>query len=290
MAHECLRTHRKGWLMFHRFRIGEAMATIVSDGPLTLPKAAKIFRGPEKASLDAAISAAGQPADAVHVEQNCLLLETGGKRILFDNGLGSEKLYGPDSGKLLTSLAEAGIDPASIDAMVLTHAHSDHCWGTMSDAGAPNFPNATLYISQAEMDYWQSNPPGERRQRSIAGVRKHLLPLRDRMHFIRDGEEFLPGVQAWHTPGHTPGHMAFLFAGNWCLTGDVAFHDPISYAFPEAESAFDVDPQLALVTRRRLLERLVNERMQVIGYHHPWPGLGHVERLVAAYRFVPAAS
>ena len=85
------------------------------------------------------------------------------------------------------------------------------------------------------MDYWESNPPGERRERSIAGVRKHLLPLRDRMRFIRDGEEFLPGVQAWHTPGHTPGHMAFLFAGGWCLTGDVAFHDPLSYAFPDAQ-------------------------------------------------------
>jgi glyoxylase-like metal-dependent hydrolase (beta-lactamase superfamily II) len=272
--------------MFHRFRIGDAAATIVSDGPLTLPAAAKIFHGPGKEALDSAVSAAGQPTDAVRVEQNCLLLETGGKRVLFDNGLGSEKLYGPDSGRLLSSLAEAGVDPASIDAMVLTHARSDHCWGTMGDDGAPNFSNATLYISQPEMDYWQSNPPGERRQRSIAGVRRHLLPLRDRMRFIRDGEEFLSGVQAWFTPGHTPGHMAFVFAGGWCLTGDVAFHDPISYAFPEAESAFDVDAQLAVTTRRRLLDRLADEHMQVIGYHHPWPGLGHVERANGTFRFI----
>lgn len=273
--------------MFHRFRIGNAAAAIVSDGPLTLPTASRIFTGPGKDALDSAVSATGQATDAVRVEQNCLLLETGGKRVLFDNGLGSEKLYGPDSGKLLASLAEAGVDPASIDAMVLTHAHSDHCWGTMGDDGTPNFPNATLYISDAEMDYWQSNPPGERRQRSIAGVRKHLLPLRDHMHFIRDGEEFLPGVQAWFTPGHTPGHMAFLFSGGWCLTGDVAFHDPISYTFPEAESAFDVDPQLAVATRRRLLDRLVDERMQVIGYHHPWPGLGRVERAAGGtFRFM----
>lgn len=272
--------------MFHRFRIGDAAATIVSDGPLTLPAAAKIFHGPGKAALDAAVSDAGQQTDAVRVEQNCLLLETGGKRVMFDNGLGSEKLYGPDSGRLLSSLSEAGVDPASIDAMVLTHAHSDHCWGTMADDGTPNFPNATLYISQPEMEYWQSNPPGERRQRSIAGVRRHLLPLRDRMRFIRDGEEFLPGVQAWFTPGHTPGHMAFLFADDWCLTGDVAFHDPISYTFPEAESAFDVDQQLAVATRRRLLDRLVDEHMKVIGYHHPWPGLGHVERADQSFRFI----
>jgi glyoxylase-like metal-dependent hydrolase (beta-lactamase superfamily II) len=223
------------------------------------------------------------------VEQNCVLLETGGKRVLFDNGLGSERLYGPDSGQLLASLAEAAIDPASIDAMVLTHAHSDHCWGTMADDGTPNFPNATIYIAQEELDFWTSNPPGQRRERSIAGVKKHLLPVRDRIQFIRDGEEFLPGVQAVATPGHTPGHMAFLFDGGWCLTGDVAFHDPLSYAFPEAESVFDVDPQLGVVTRQRLLQRLVAEQLRVIGYHHPWPGLGQVERVAGRYRFAADA-
>ncbi len=60
-----------------------------------------------------------------------------------------------------------------------------------------------------------------------AGVRRHLLALRERIRTVRDGEEFLPGVQALLTPGHTPGHLAFLFGG-WCLTGDVAFHDPLS--------------------------------------------------------------
>jgi glyoxylase-like metal-dependent hydrolase (beta-lactamase superfamily II) len=273
-------------LMFHRFQIGDAVATIVSDGPLTLPAATKIFRGPGDDTLNAAVTAAGQSTDAVRVEQNCLLLETGGKRALFDNGLGSEKLYGPDSGQLLASLADAGVDPPSIDAMVLTHAHSDHCWGTMGDDGTPNFPNATIYISQAEMAFWESNPPGERRERSIAGVRKHLLPLRDRLRFIRDGEEFLPGVQAWHTPGHTPGHMAFLFAGGWCLSGDVAFHDPLSYAFPEAASAYDTDPQQGVSTRLRVLARLADERMQVVGYHNAWPGLGRIERAGSTYRFV----
>ena len=271
--------------MFHRFRIGAMDATIVSDGPLVLPRAGRIFKGPDEAAMNAALRGA-RATDKVRVEQNCLLLETAGKRVLFDNGMGSSKLYGPDSGQLLDSLAQAGIDPASIDALVLTHAHSDHCWGTMRDDGVPHFPNATIYMAQDELAYWESNPPGERRERSLAGVRKHLLPLRDRIVLVRDGQEFLPGVQAWATPGHTPGHMAYLFSGGWCLTGDVAFHDPISYAFPEAESAFDVDPQVAVATRRRLLDRLVDEHMLVIGYHQPWPGLGHVERANGTFRFM----
>ena len=272
--------------MFHRFQVGAMNATIVSDGPLVLPAAPRIFRGPDAAAINSALEAAGLDMNHVRVEQNCLLLETAGRKILFDNGLGSEKLYGPDSGRLMTSLAEAGIDPANIDALVLTHAHSDHCWGTMGDDGTPNFPNATVYLSQAELEFWESNPPNERLERSIAGVRKHLLPLRDCIQFVRDGEEFLPGVQGWLTPGHTPGHMAYLFAGNWCLTGDVAFHDPLSYAFPESLSAFDGDREQGAETRKRLLARLADERIAVIGYHHPWPGLGRVERFGGSFRFI----
>jgi len=272
--------------VFHRFRIGDMDATIVSDGPLVLPRANRIFEGPDEAAMNAALGATGQATDKVRVEQNCLLLETAGKRVLFDNGMGSSKLYGPDSGQLLDSLTQANVDPASIDALVLTHAHSDHCWGTMRDDGVPNFPNAAIYLAQDELAYWQSNPPGERRERSLAGVRKHLLPLRDRIVLIRDGQEFLPGVQAWATPGHTPGHMAYLLAGGWCLAGDVAFHDPLSFAFPEAASAFDVDPAAAAATRRRFLERLADEKQTVIGYHYPWPGLGHVELAGTTFRFV----
>ena len=272
--------------MFHRFKIGAMDATIVSDGPLTLPAASHILTGPPVEAMHEALAAAGQESQKTRIEQNCLLLESAERKILFDNGLGSEKLYGPNSGKLLGSLAEAGIDPAAIDALVLTHCHSDHCWGTMGADGTPNFPNATIYLARQELAFWESDPPSERLERSVAGVARHLLPLRERIVFVRDGAEFLPGVQAWLTPGHTPGHMAYLFAGNWCLTGDVAFHDPLSYAFPEAHSAYDTDPAQGVETRRRLLARLADEHIAVIGYHHPWPGLGRVERAGGSYRFV----
>ena len=104
--------------MFHRFRIGAMTATIVSDGPLRLHAPEKIFLGPEAPALSRALAASGQPADLIRVEQNCLLLETAGKTVLFDNGMGSEKLYGPDSGRLLDSLREAGVAPSRIDAVV----------------------------------------------------------------------------------------------------------------------------------------------------------------------------
>ncbi len=274
--------------MFHRFQIGTMAATIVSDGPLTLAAPAKIFLGPDPAELETLLTAAGEKPDRVRVEQNCLLIETGGKKFLFDNGLGSTKLYGPDSGVLHASLKQAGVTPDQIDAVVLTHAHSDHCWGTMADDGTPNFPNATLYLSQAELDFWSQDLTDPRMARGHAGFNKHIVPLRDRIQVIHDGQNFLPGIHAFATPGHTPGHMAFVFDGGWCLTGDIAFHDPISYTFPGAESVYDTDRALARQTRAQVLDRLAADRLSVVGYHHPWPGLGRVERSGAAFRFVPA--
>ena len=122
--------------------------------------------------------------------------ETGGKRVLFDNGMGSSKLYGPDSGKLLDSLAQAGVDPASIDALVLTHAHSDHCWGTMRDDGVPNYPNATIYMAEDRTGVLGIQParraartqPGRRAQAPAAAARPHPVdPRRARVPAGRAG-------------------------------------------------------------------------------------------------------
>ena len=145
-------------------------------------------------------------------------------------------------------------------------------------------------MAREEIDFWTSDITDPSLADDVDGVAKHLLPLRDRMVFVRDGEEFLPGVQAWLTPGHTPGHMAYLFAGGWCLSGDVAFHDPLSFRFPDAESVFDTDRAEAVATRRLMLDRLAQERLRVVGYHQPWPGLGRVERRGNAYRFVAEAA
>ncbi len=272
--------------MIHRFTLDGKPAAMVSDGPLRLSRPHRIFRGVDQAALADALTHAGQPPDRIFVQQNCLVLDTGGRRALFDNGMGSDTMFGPDAGRLLANLRAGGIDPASIDALVLTHAHSDHCWGTMADDGAPNFPNATIYLAEAEWAFWSEEGQRGQDDISLAGVRRHLLPLRDRIVTVRDGEAFLPGLQAWITPGHTPGHMAVLIDGGACLTGDVAFHDPLSYLFPDSPSAYDTDPDQGVATRRRLLDRLAQERLMVIGYHHPWPGLGRVERFRDSYRFI----
>src|SRR5215218_6468686 len=148
---------------FYRFKLGSAEATIVSDGTLPLGDPHTNVSGLSKEEMDRQLNENFLPIHNAVLEQNVLVLNTGDRPVLFDTGMGSLKIFGPTTGKLLNSMKQAGIDPKDIDAVVMSHAHIDHCGGNMADDGKPNFPNAQFYIAQADYDFWttESNVPKE---------------------------------------------------------------------------------------------------------------------------------
>lgn len=279
---------------WYRFAIGDYEATILSDGLLDLGSAADQFPKADPAEVQKIMDEEFLPMAPMMLEQNCLILKTADRLVLFDSGMGSTKLFGDDSGKLLANIKAAGFDPATITDIVLTHAHCDHCWGIMADDGTPNFPNADIHISQADFDFWTDEgklTAGGFVQTFVEGARKNLLPRRERVFFFDDGKEVLPGIQAVSTPGHTIGHTSFVITSggqNFLNVGDVVHHYALLFKNPQWEFAFDSDPAQAAKTRVKLYEMAVSERLPMIGYHFPFPGIGNIRRDGTAFRYVPA--
>jgi glyoxylase-like metal-dependent hydrolase (beta-lactamase superfamily II) len=281
---------------FYRFNHGKIQATVVSDGILPLGEPSSSFLGSSKEEIGKMLTDSFLSPTNVILEQNILVLNTGDKMVLFDTGMGTSTMFGPTTGKMLASLKAAGIDPKDIDAVVATHAHCDHVWGIMADDGSRNFPNAQIYISQADFDYWTDEAKLGVKDPAymkpfVEGARKNLLPNKDRMVFFKDGQEFLPGIQAMAAPGHTIGHTVFMITSDGktlAAIGDLTHHQVLLVEKPRIEFAYDTDSKQSANTRVRVLDMLAANRIPLIAYHFPWPGVGHVAKQGDGFRYFPA--
>ena len=278
---------------FYRFKFGNAEATIVSDGPLPLGDPSTAFLGLTKDEIARQLSSNYLPLENAVLEQNALIVNTGNQVVLFDTGMGSAKDFGPTTGKLLASMKAAGIDPKDIDAVVMSHGHIDHLGGNVGDDGKSNFPNAQFYIQQSDLEFWTDEKlAGGPLKSFLAQAKKNLLPVRDRVVFFKDGQEFLPGVTAIGAPGHTVGHTIFNISSggkSMAYIGDLTHHPVLLMEKPLTEFAYDTDPKQAANSRVKMLEMLAANKTPVMSYHFAWPGYGHVAKAGEGFHYFPEA-
>ena len=180
---------------FYRFKLGTIEATAVSDGPLSIGDPKNTFRGPTAEELGKMMSNQFLPTNNVVLDQNVLVINTGNKLALFETGMSSVKRT-EDMGRLVANLKQSGIDPNDVDAVIPTHAHIDHIGGIMAADGSRNFPNAQIYISQADLEFWIDDKRlGTPAEGSALTARKNLIPNRERIVFysrIRRRENWFP--------------------------------------------------------------------------------------------------
>ncbi|MER6241007.1 MBL fold metallo-hydrolase [Streptomyces clavifer] len=259
-----------------RLRIGstEIIALADGEGPFFSPRAEAF---PEATAAQWAEADRYDPG-AVDAEDRWLLqfrayAIRGDKGLtVVDAGIGPADSpagsWAPVPGVLPESLAAAGIDPAEVDTVVLTHLHTDHVgWAVVTEAAVPPaggavdgsasaggrrpyFPNAEYLLQQAEFDAIDTLNP------QLRETLTDPLAAAGRLRLL-NGDTPLRAGRAVATPGHTPGHQSVLVADGReraLVTGDLLVH-ALQLLHPELAYAHEADPEAARHSRERMFGR-----------------------------------
>ena len=138
----------------YQFKVGAFHCLAVSDGTFVYPPAG-VFANAGKEEYEGALSARHLPLDEIKTPYVCLYLDTRAHRVLVDTGAGK---LAPTTGQLVKNLRSQGIDPGTIDTVIVSHAHPDHIGSNLDSNGNLTFPNARYVISRDEWDFWTSKP------------------------------------------------------------------------------------------------------------------------------------
>jgi len=279
----------------YRFRVGQIKATVLSDGLLAGPPKIYANDAPE-VELREALIRAFLPTDVMTLNLNTLLIETNGRRVLIEAG--AAQTMGPNGGRLFGNLAAVGLKPEDIDVIVVSHTHPDHVGNLRNAQGGKSFPRATVYLPEADWNFFIRGEPdlsympveADFRRRFGEAIKRSVEPIAADAVLYRPGTEIVPGLTTLPAEGHTPGMASFLVhsgADQLLLTADLAYH-PVVNVDRNWQPGPDRDKDAALKSRRRIFDRAATDKLLVLGFHYPFPGLGRILKTDGGYAWIPA--
>ena len=269
------------------FKVGDVLVTSLADG--VLRESTAVLQG-----IDGDAAAALLPGASLVVTISAFLVRTADMLVLIDAGAGDA--MGPDAGRLVSSLAAAGVAPEEIGLILLTHMHPDHIGGLLRPDGAPQFDHARVLAPAPDAAVFLDSA-------IAAGVPDAAKPVFAKARVVQaayagrfgtfDGPaELAPGITPVPLPGHSPGHTGFRIANGGRLLliwGDVVHVPAIQFARPEVGMIFDADAPLAQQTRRDVFAAVAASGEPVAGMHLQYPGFARLVAEGDAYRCEPAA-
>jgi len=244
----------------------------------------------KNASLDevkAALKAGGLTDAHVPIPFTVTAIRSQGKLVLFDSGTGGQ--LAATAGNITKNdvWKKAGIDPAKVTTIVMTHFHPDHISGLMAkDTNAPVFPNAEILVPAKEYKFW-TDPA------TTAGAAKRIqavFPTWKNIKQFEGDKDVVAGVRPIYTNGHTPGHTSYLLGSGGkqlIVLGDVTNIPALFVKNPGWQAAFDSDGAMAEAARRKTFDRAIADKATITGYHYGMPGAGTIKKDGKGYAFVP---
>ncbi|HVZ07805.1 MBL fold metallo-hydrolase [Rhodopila sp.] len=275
--------------VYHR-RIGDIVVTALSDG--YLDGTVEVMQNIAPADAERMLTDRFRPGRRTSV--NCYLVYSAGRLALIETGSGNYLL--PTAGKLQENLKAAGVNPADIEAVILTHMHPDHSAGLTNMAtGERYFPNAELIVHENEPKHWgddgaMSRADERARKLYFQAAREQMAPYHNQMRPFNKSVEVFPGVTSIPMHGHTPGHSGYMIQSggkSLLIWGDIIHVPEVQVPRPEVTMAFDTDPHAAAATRRRVFDMVATDRQLIAGMHVHFPGFAHLVRQGENYLMVP---
>lgn len=266
----------------YKFTVGDFNCISIQDEDGVQP-ATQFFPNVPEDELKQLLDADGY-GDELVLSFNCVLIETGDKRVLIDTGNGVET---DGDGRLLSHLETLGIQVESIDVVVLTHAHGDHYAAMMLANGDKIFPNAQYMMWRDEWGYYSSEErleiEGQREngEERLAFIKKYFVSLKDHLTFLdADNTEIIDGINAVYAPGHTRHHIAVQVESGGevlLIAGDALIH-PLHFNNPDWHWAFEYDSEQLKQSRKMLTEIAIDKNVLFHAFHFAFPGLGRVSK------------
>jgi glyoxylase-like metal-dependent hydrolase (beta-lactamase superfamily II) len=266
--------------------------TALYDGLWSLKIEDDFVRNADGTAVNKALAAAFLPPNILPISFTVLLVNTGSKLVLIDAGTAGQ--VADTAGVMMANLAAAGIAPAAIDIVVISHFHPDHIDGLKTKDGDKVFTNAEILVPEPEWTYWMDDAEmakaPDRIKVYFRNARRIFSDIGKEVRRFKPGAEVAPGITSIPAFGHTPGHCAFAITSGRqsMLVMSDAVRNPYLFArHPEWQPAFDMDGPLAVKTRKQMLDRAASDRMLVEAYHFPFPACGHIARNGKSYELVP---
>ena len=274
---------------YYRVRLGSFAVTALSDG--TAPRdIAKIL---SKADIAALEYSSDHEKEPVSLSINAYVINTGSHWVLIDTGAG--ELFGALSGKLISNMRAAGIEPNQIDTVLLTHIHADHSGG-LTISRIMQFPHATIYVDKRDVDLFvdraltPTDSPDMHRivEQSRATIGPYISS--GKVVLIQHDREIIPGISSRSQPGHTPGHTAYIVESGghkMLFWGDIVHSAEVQFGRPDITVEYDIDASEAATQRLREFDYAAHSGIVVASDHISFPGLGHVRQLTSGYAWSP---